>query len=73
MDEDLKNRTFDKYIFKTPKIKTRNLCLRKTKSFYNNSKFSTSKTGVLKRSSGFVIQNMETPIWRWYYRIAEYY
>ena len=49
MDEDLKNRTFDKYIFKTPKIKTRNLCLRKTKSFYNNSKLETEPSSTSKK------------------------
>lgn len=50
MDEDSKNRTFDKNIFKTPKIKNRNLCLRKSKSSYNNSKLETDPSSTTKKS-----------------------
>ena len=35
MDDDLNDDAFD--IFKTPQIKTRNVCLRKTKTSLNNS------------------------------------
>ena len=49
MNGDIYNRTFDKNIYKTPKLKTRTLCIKKTKSSYNTLRLSNEPASTSKK------------------------
>ena len=50
MNDDINNRTFDKDIYKTPQLKTRTFCMRKTKSTYNTLKLDIEPTSSSKKT-----------------------